>query len=126
LVGPVIGVRLGGPPGDRTVLGVEGGFGLLFERFNFGFEHRLNHELYYAEFDPWYWVGGSLGLGLDSRGDVQGIFGMWEGVPLGGNALHNCPPGYSSLVTLAVGIRYSGVLEFYGTFKAGVSEAICD
>lgn len=125
LIGPVLGIRLGGPPGDRGVIGVEGGVGAGPERLNFGFEHRLDREFYYVELDPWLWLGGSLGFGVDSKGEAKGIIGLWEGLPVAGDALHGCPSGYSSMVTLAVGIRYSGVTELYATLKAGVSQAAC-
>lgn len=125
LIGPVIGLRLSGPDGDAGVYGVEGGLGIGPERFNVGFVHRADRELYYVEFDPWLWVGGSLGLGVDSAGEPHGIVGLWEGFPVAGNALHDCPTGFSSVVTLAGGIRYTGVVELYVTLKAGVSESFC-
>lgn len=125
LVGPVLGIRLSGPDGDRGVIGLEGGFGWGPERINLGFVHRADRELYYVELDPWLWVGGSFGLGVDSAGESHGIIGLWEGIPIAGEALHRCPSGMSSIVTLAGGLRYTGVLELYVTLKAGASEPVC-
>ncbi len=124
LIGPVLGIRLSGPPGDAGVLGVEGGIGWGPERINIGFEHRANRELYYLELDPWYVVGGSFGFGVDDTGVPHGIIGLWEGIPLRG--VLDCPSGgFARAATLAVGIRYSGFVELYLTVKAGVSEKLC-
>jgi len=129
LIGPVFGVRLSGPSGgDFGVLGVEGGIGWGPERINLGFVHRAGRELYYVELDPWLWLGGSFGLGVDSEGESHGIIGVWEGLPVAGRFLHShaCPFGdYESAVTIAAGLRYTGVLELYATIKAGVSQPIC-
>src|SRR5262245_1727189 len=73
LVGPVFGIRLSGPSGGVGVIGVEGGFGWGPERINLGFVSRADRELYYVELDPWLWVGGSLGIGVDSAGEEHGI-----------------------------------------------------
>jgi len=135
LVGPVIGFRISGPSSDdHAVLGVEGGIGWGPERINLGIDHRAGRSLYYIEFDPWLIVGGSFGLGVDSAGEQHGIIGLWEGVPLGGEFLKHhvgCPSRFLSALTLAGGVRYTGVLEIYLTLKAGVSEdferpVVCD
>jgi len=128
LIGPVFGIQLTGPGPKGGVLGVEGGIGWGPERFNLGFEHRAGRELYYVEIDPWLYIGGSFGLGVDSEGESHGIIGMWEGLPVAGEFLHShsCPLGdYASAVTIAAGLRYTGVLELYATIKAGVSQPIC-
>jgi hypothetical protein len=125
LVGPVLGIRLSGPDGDHGVIGLEGGVGWGPERINLGFVHRADRELYYVELDPWLWVGGSFGLGVDSAGEPHGIIGLWEGIPIAGEALHHCASGMSSIVTLAGGLRYTGVFELYLTVKAGASEPVC-
>jgi hypothetical protein len=128
LVGPVLGVRLSGDSGERAVVGIEGGIGWGPERINLGVEHRADLWLYYAELDPWLLVGGSFGVGVDSAGDSHGIVGGWEGIPLGGEFLHGhagCPR-HLSAITVATGLRYTGVLELYVTVKAGVSEQVIE
>src|SRR6185436_16758504 len=75
LVGPVVGIQLSGRGGG--VIGFEGGVGLGPERINLGFEHRSDRDLYYLEFDPWLYIGGSFGFGIDSAGQPQGIIGLW-------------------------------------------------
>jgi hypothetical protein len=126
LVGPVLGIRLSGPDGEHGVIGLEGGVGWGAERINLGVEHRADRWLYYVELDPWLLVGASFGFGVDSAGEGQGIVGLWEGIPVGGDFLHHhvgCP-GLLSAFTVAAGLRYTGVLELYVTVKAGVSEEI--
>lgn len=126
LFGPLIGLRLSGPSeGHHGVIGLEGGVGWGPERINLGFEHRDDLDLYYLEFDPWIWVGGSLGFGVDGAGQPHGIVGLWEGFPIAGAAAHGCPDGFGSLVTIAGGLRYAGALELYVTVKAGMSESVC-
>ena len=123
LIGPVFGIRLGGPAGDRLTLGVEGGVGYGPERINMGFTHRLWKTFYYVELDPWLYVGGTLGVGIDSDGDPHPVIGAWEGIPL---TFPECEgDGYFRAITIAGGYRYTGVHELYLTPKAGFSEEIC-
>ena len=126
LIGPVFGIRLGGHAGPRAVFGVEGGVGLGPERVNLGFEHRDGKVLAYAELDPWYLVGFSLGLGIDSDGEPAPVLGVWEGLPI---RLPECGSvsdlAYASTMTIAGGYRYTGVHELYVTIKAGVSQPFC-
>ncbi len=127
LIGPVIGVRLGGREGPRGVFGIEGGVGIGPERVNLGFEHRDDKLFGYVELDPWYVVGGSFGFGIDSDGDLAPVIGAWEGFPL---RIPDCDfsnraDAYGSAVTIAGGYRYTGVHELYVTIKAGVSQALC-
>lgn len=118
LVGPLLGVRLGGGPGSALVLGVEGGFGLGPERFNLGFEHRSEKMFYYGEVDPWYILGGSFGFGADEDGHVHPVLGVWEGLPI---PLSDPPcSGWFKLVTVSGGYRYTGVHELYLSVKAGM------
>ncbi len=124
LIGPVLGLRLGSAPGDRLILGVEGGFGIGPERFNLGFTHRLDHEFYYVELDPWYLLGASLGWGIDSNGDDHGLIGVWEGLPIAGADDVPCAgEDWYRIATLAGGYRYTGVHELYLTLKAGLTES---
>src|SRR2546421_12170390 len=114
LVGPLFGVRLGGPAGKRLEVGIEGGVGWGPERINLGFEHRDRKDFGYLEIDPWYIVGGSLGVGIDSDGDVAGVAGLWEGIPVTPVCRFS---GWRPIVTLAAGVRYAGVPEIYITAK---------
>lgn len=115
LVGPLVGVRLGGPPGNRLVLGIEGGYGLGPERFNLGFEHR-DKMFYYAEIDPWYIVGGTFGIGVDEDSHIKPVLGVWEGLPLTMDA--PCS-GWHTQVSISAGYRYTGAHELYLSLKAG-------
>jgi hypothetical protein len=121
-VGPVFGVRLSGsklsgPDGHRGVVGIEGGLGFGPERINIGFEHRADHDAGYIEFDPWYIIGGTLGVAVDDENNASGVFGVWEGLPVAG--FDNCPDGWHNRVTVAGGYRYTGVHELFVTVKAG-------
>jgi hypothetical protein len=120
LVGPVIGVQISGRGG--VVLGIEGGGGYGPERFNLGFEHRyaVDHgtvEMGYIEVDPWYILGGTAGIGVQSDGKVEPVLGVWEGLPLSES---NVPcSGWHTQVTISGGYRYTGAHELYLTVKAG-------
>jgi hypothetical protein len=113
LIGPVLGVRLGG--GGGAILGVEGGGGFGPERFNLGFEHRSDHDVYYAEIDPWYLIGGTIGVGVTDKGDAVPVLGLWEGFPLNGGSC----TGWHDQLTISGGYRYTGVHELYVSVKAG-------
>jgi len=117
LVGPVVGIRLSGPPNDRTIIGLEGGVGAGPERLNLGFEHRSDHDFGYLEIDPWYILGGTFGVGMDDAGKASAVLGVWEGIPIADNNA-SCT-GWHSEITLAGGYRYTGVHELYITLKAG-------
>lgn len=122
LIGPVIGFRIGG--GHHAdgvgIFGVEGGGGFGPERFNLGFEHRADHDVYYAEIDPWYLIGGTLGVGVTDKGETVPVLGVWEGIPVS-NLNASCTAWHNQ-VTLAAGYRYTGVHELYMTVKAGRME----
>lgn len=120
LVGPVLGVRLGGPPGSRAIFGIEGGAGYGPERFNLGFTRRLEKMFSYVEVDPWFVVGASLGAGIDSDGNVSPVIGIWEGMPIS-NVTRHCDMSFDTEASLAVGYRYTGVHELYMTVKAGLA-----
>ncbi|TMQ11935.1 MAG: hypothetical protein E6J91_21895 [Deltaproteobacteria bacterium] len=125
LVGLVFGIRLNGPGGAGGVIGVEGGVGAGPERINLGFEHRAGKTLGYLEVDPWFVVGGTLGLAIDSDGNPEPVLGLWEGAPL---KLPSCGIGrehYDTTISIAGGYRYTGVHELYITIKAGISQPIC-
>lgn len=124
LVGPVLGVRLGGPEGNRGIWGLEGGVGWGPERINAGVTHRLDTLFGYVELDPWYILGGSLGFGVDANdGKVYPVVGLWEGIPL---KYPDCDgPGLHDAVTIAAGYRWTGVHELYVTVKAGKGPDFC-
>ncbi|HZJ67761.1 MAG TPA: hypothetical protein VFD36_29860 [Kofleriaceae bacterium] len=126
MVGPVFGIRLGGPPtASRGVLGFEGGIGKGPERINLGFEHRGDTSFAYIELDPWLFVGASLGLGVDSNGETHPVLGLWEGFPVVYPGYGCNPDETRGIVTVALGYRYTGIHELYMTIKAGVSEPLC-
>jgi len=116
LIGPVIGFQLGGHSPSPVVIGFEGGGGYGPERFNLGFEHRAGKSFGYAEIDPWYLLGGSLGAGVDSDGEMHPVLGIWEGLPIG---THEPCSGWHPQISVAAGYRYTGVHEVYLTVKAG-------
>jgi hypothetical protein len=123
LAGPVLGVAFGHHE-TSLVLGVEGGVGIGPERLNLGAVNRDRHGFVYLELDPWYIVGGSLGLGVDTdSGEVSGLVGVWEGVPVRGLDCNGL--GYRFAATLSVGVRYTGVVELYVAPKVGVAETFC-
>lgn len=124
MVGPIFGIRLGGPSGSRTIIGVEGGGGWGPERLNLGFTRRLDKTFAYVELDPMY-VGASLGIGADSDGQVFPVVGLWEGLPI---VYPGCgDDGWQPVVTISAGYRYTGVHELYIAPKAGsiYDGAIC-
>ena len=127
LAGPILGVAWG--RGDATLLvGVEGGVGRSMThdslpwRFNGGIQHRARELYGYVEFAPWYFVGGSLGLGIGTDSGLTGLVGLWEGAPL-------VYPGCNergAVVSISVGYRYTGVHELYIAPKAGLeTEPFC-
>lgn len=125
LIGPVLGLRLGGPAGSVGVFGIEGGVGNGPERLNLGFEHRADKMFGYIELDPWLVLGASLGVGVDSDGNPQPVLGLWEGVPLKLPGCEISPGRYDTAVSIAAGYRYTGVHELYVTVKAGKSQRFC-
>jgi hypothetical protein len=115
LLGPVVGVQLGGK--GALVLGVEGGGGYGPERFNLGFEHRGDVDMVYIEADPWYLVGGTLGVGVQTDGKVQPDLGFWEAIPVRDYG-SGCD-GWRKIIVLSGGYRYTGIHELYLSLKAG-------
>jgi hypothetical protein len=118
MAGPVLGLRLGGPAGARGIVGLEGGVGWGPERLNLGFTRRLGKTFGYLELDPWFYVGASLGFGIDSDGEPHPVLGVWEGVPI---VYESCRSGWHTTVTLSIGYRYTGVHELYVAPKVGAS-----
>lgn len=124
LIGPVFGIRIGGPDeGGRGIYGIEGGIGWGPERLNLGLTRRMDKSFAYAELDPWYIVGGSFGFGIDSDDKTWPIIGLWEGIPL---VYPDCDgAGLHDAVTLSGGYRWTGVHELYVTIKAGKAPDFC-
>jgi len=122
LIGPVLGIRLGGHDGPRGVFGVEGGVGIGPQRLNLGVEHRDGKLFSYIEIDPWFVLGGSVGVGIDSDGEAAPVLGLWEGIMF---KPYGCSDRYETAVTMAAGYRYTGVHELYVTVKAGESQPVC-
>lgn len=125
LIGPILGIEFGGPPGTRGVFGLEGGVGLGPERVNIGFEHRAGKGFGYIELDPWLLVGASLGVGIETDGAVRPVLGLWEGVPVVGPSCDDFSTHYQPTITFALGYRYTGVHELYVSIKAGVGKHLC-
>lgn len=131
LVGPVLGIRMEGAKG--AVLGVEGGVGVFPVRVNVGIQRRLAgpreddprpETFLYAEVDPWFIIGGTLGLGAGSVTGGQPVVGLWEGITRG-PGLDDCQDG-GFVYTLSVGYRYSGIHELYVAPKVGhITQGIC-
>jgi hypothetical protein len=125
LAGPVLGVRLGGAPGSRAVIGLEAGAGWTVERFNLGVDHRAGHTLYYLELDPWLVLGATIGLAVDDVADLHPVLGAWEGV-LVAPLVHpadclDVPDDrrFYPTITLSIGYRYTGEHELYLAPKFG-------
>jgi hypothetical protein len=115
-IGPVFALKLSGP-GSSPVIGIEAGVGYGPERINLGFEHRSDHDAGYVELDPWYIIGGTLGIAIDDENKAHGVGGVWEGIPVAG--FEGGCSGWQNMVTLAGGYRYTGVHELFLTLKAG-------
>lgn len=134
MIGPVLGLRLGGPAGSRAILGIEGGGGWRFARVNLGFTRRLGKTFGYIELDPWFIVGVSVGAGVDSDGKGHPVLGVWEGMPV---VFPGCEEeevsedgrfdeSWHKIITVSAGYRYTGVHELYVAPKAGsITGAIC-
>lgn len=125
LVGPVLGYTFGGRTGGGLAYGGEGGIGWGPERFNVGFEHRDGTTLGYVELDPWFLVGGSLGVAVDSDDEPHAVLGLWEGLPILVGGCSTTPNEQRPAITIAVGWRWTGVHELYVTLKGGSSERVC-
>lgn len=117
-IGPVVGLKLSGKGDHPFIVGFEGGVGYGPERINLGFEHRADHDAGYVELDPWYIVGGTIGVAIDDENVTHAVAGVWEGFPVAGLDGGNCGD-WRSVVTLAGGYRYTGVHELFVTIKAG-------
>jgi hypothetical protein len=122
LAGPVIGVAWGRGHQTGALIGVEAGAGYGPERINVGFETGADRSLGYVELDPWYVLGVSLGIGLDSDLAMQPVIGAWEGAPIAGLCEGN---GFHFVATLSVGFRYAGIYEVYVTPKFGEAQNFC-
>ena len=115
LIGPLFGFVLGGKGG--AVFGIEGGAGVGPERVNLGYSHRQDKGLFYIELDPWLYVGGTLGIGVEDDGKTfHPVLGVWEGYPV---IQPTSCSDWGNTVTIAGGYRYTGVHELYVTIKAG-------
>lgn len=124
LVGPVLGIGFSRASGATPLFGIEGGGGIAAERANVGLEYRTNTLIAYVELDPWFVVGGSLGVAFERNNDVHPVIGLWEGYPLAVSA----PCGnrkWAFLATFSAGIRYTGSWEVYVAPKVGSGRLEC-
>ena len=121
LAGPVVGLLRGKHAGP--VVGFEGGVGCGPMRLDLGFEHRDHKGLGYVALDAWHGLGATFGLGLDTGGVIQGIGGVWEGVP---THFPTCRPDNQTAVLFSFGYRFTGVHELFVSLKAGrIERASC-
>jgi hypothetical protein len=125
LIGPVVGLQFSGSTDSHSVFGIEGGVGLGPERANLGIEYRDRKAFGYLELDPWFLLGASLGVGIDSGGEFHPVGGVWEGIPIKYQDCKENVHSFEAAVTLAAGYRYTGVHEIYLTVKAGVGQNLC-
>ncbi|MBI5608480.1 MAG: hypothetical protein HY902_06325 [Deltaproteobacteria bacterium] len=85
---------------------------------------RDHERLTYLVFEPWYGVGGTLGLALSSQDNkLHGVVGAWEGYG-GPQSLMGTPlqkAGLDLAISVAAGFRWlGGAWELYVTPKLGV------
>ena len=123
-IGPTVGYAFGHGP----TLGVEGGAGWesdkdpLFLNGNVGFSYRFEGDdgdlVGYAVFEPWSYVGLTVGGAMGSRSGAEGVVGVWDGVALPLRDLR-CSPDRKgpTWLSLAVGYRWAGLHEIYFTPK---------
>lgn len=82
-IGPVIAIT----PRDSVSIGWELGVArpAPFARFSLGGSYHLRPHpkdppfLHYVAWEPWAYVGGTLGAALTSAGQVRAVLGVWEG-----------------------------------------------
>ena len=125
-IGPQIGYTF-----DRGVsYGWEMGGGWAYIRGNTGQVYRPSKSeaavngletVAYLVAEPWYYVGGTLGVAGGQYDGVGFAGGLWEGaaIPIGSG--DDSVP----IVSLAAGVRYlNGAVEIYATPKFGIAQAI--
>lgn len=115
-----------GPYGEREVfLGLEGGPGVLADRLNLGVSNRGGELFVYGEVDGWAGLGVTLGAGYGLESGLHPIAGGWEAiaVPLSDGGCDD--PSLIRMLSIAVGVRWTGVLEAYITPKIGVMPDPC-
>ena len=72
----------GKPKARGGIIGIEGGVGSHFQRINAGMTYRAGEAFTYLTFDPWLFVGGTLGVGYGTESGAQPVIGIWEGMPV--------------------------------------------
>jgi hypothetical protein len=122
--GPMSAREAGGDPVVTTAS--------LFTHFNVGMSWRpprlggdSRERVVYAVWEPWFLLGGTLGLRESSSDGVRPLVGAWEAVPFvfgaGGRRsfpLTTCSP--CATLSLAFGWRFDGGGEFYLAPKVGL------
>lgn len=122
-VGPVIGITWH----DSVSLGWElaGARGPgPFARFSVGGSYHLSAHaddpayFHYVAWEPWAYIGGTLGASLTDQRDVRVVYGLWEGL---GKSVHGTIYDDDTLhwaVSLSIGWRGIGSThQFYLTPK---------
>ncbi len=95
-----------------------------FARFSGGGSYHLSrHEddpayFHYVAWEPWLYVGGTLGTTVTSQGDVRVLYGLWEGVALSMSESLYDADTLQWAVSLTIGWRGAGSThQFYLTPK---------
>jgi hypothetical protein len=103
----------------------------LLARANVGMSWRpplaggdTHERVTYVVWEPWLFLGGTLGIRTSSSDGVHPVFGLWEGVPYVFGAfkreapLYRCSP--CATLSVAFGWRFDGSGEFYLAPKVGI------
>jgi hypothetical protein len=127
--GLALGWELGGAFGhdlaSRVLSRVNvGGSYALFGTSNRGAEDLS--VVHYVVWEPWFIVGGTLGVAIDKGARVHPAFGAWEGfpIPLSTDDEIDSRSPHRIFLSIAFGFRWWGtdVNEFYLTPKIGLSD----
>ncbi|HEY4185123.1 MAG TPA: hypothetical protein VGP07_08650 [Polyangia bacterium] len=125
--GPVQTRKSGGDPvTDASSLFAHVSLGMSSRPGAPGREAR--EQILYAAWEPWFLVGGTLGVVRSSERGIDKMVGAWEavpwviGAPVRGNPLHRCNPCFT--ISLALGWRWSGGREFYLAPKVGILDDV--
>jgi hypothetical protein len=75
-----------------------------------GGDRRTLAYAHYLAFEPWFYIGGTLGLAADDRGDARGVYGLWEAAPmaLGDRRIFSSGDQLLWAVSLSIGWRGFG------------------
>jgi hypothetical protein len=129
-IGPVIGITWNGSLSLGWEIG--GGFGVPILRLSMGGSYQAYRAgddpayFHYVAWEPWLYVGGTVGLALTDEPPVRVLYGLWEGIAqdLGDPLLQEDYDFLDDdtrlhwLLTLSIGWRGTGgTQQFYFTPK---------